>query len=96
MYILKQPFDQYERPERGEEYPCYSAFYCSQGMFHMGGEYWAQYYPRLVKTLLKAQRADGSWLMKQGNDVEYGAAYMTSLTVLALTPPYQMLPIFQR
>ncbi len=95
-YILKRPFDQFDRPVAGEEYPCYAAFYCSQGMFHLGGEYWSEYYPRLVKTLLKAQRADGSWMMKQGLDVRYGASYMTALTILALTPPYQMLPIFQR
>ena len=62
----------------------------------MGGEYWDEFYPQLVRTLLKAQRPDGSWFMKQGNDVRYGTAYMTALTVLALTPPYQMLPIFQR
>ena len=95
-YILKRPFDQYDRPAAGEEYPCYASFYCSQGMFHMGGEYWDEFYPQLVRTLLKAQRPDGSWFMKQGNDVRYGTAYMTALTVLALTPPYQMLPIFQR
>lgn len=95
-YILRQPFDQYERPNAGEEHPCYGAFYCSQAMFHMGEEYWSEFYPRLVKTLLKAQRADGSWLMKQGEDAQYGPAYMTALTILALTPPYQFLPIFQR
>ena len=95
-YILARPFDQYERPINGEEYPGYGAFYCSQAMFHMGGEYWNQFYPRLVKTLLKAQRSDGSWILKQGLDVQYGSAYMTAITILALTPPYQMLPIFQR
>ena len=95
-HILKHPFDQYNHPIAGEKYPCYGAFYCSQGMFHMGGEYWSQFYPRLVKTLLKAQRADGSWLMPQGEESQYGQAYVTALSVLALTPPYQMLPIFQR
>ena len=95
-YILKRPFDQYDRPAPGEEHPCYSAFYCSQAMFQMGGEYWTEFYPQLVKTLLKAQRADGSWLLKQGADVPCGPAYMTAMTVMALTPPYQMLPIFQR
>lgn len=95
-FIRKQPFDQYMRPVAGEQYPVYGAFYCSVGMFHMGGEYWNDFYPQLVKTLLKAQRADGSWMVQQGKDVQYGAAYMTALTIVALTPPYQMLPIFQR
>jgi hypothetical protein len=95
-YILKQPFDQFGRPNRSEEYPCYGAFYCSHGMFQMGGEYWKEFYPQLVKSVLKAQRADGSWMMQQGMDVQYGQSYTTALTILALTPPYQMLPIFQR
>ena len=29
-------------------------------------------------------------------DSSHGASYMTALSVLSLTPPYQMLPIFQR
>ena len=95
-HILKLPFDQYSHPAVGEKYPCYGAFYCSQGMFHMAGEYWSEYYPRLVKTLLRAQRSDGSWVMHQGEEARYGQSYVTALTVLALTPPYQMLPIFQR
>jgi len=94
--ILKQPFDQYVRPARGEEYPCYAAFYCSQGMFQMGGKYWDEFYPQTLQTLVKAQRGDGSWIVPQGGDAQYGAPYMTALSILALTPPYQMLPIFQR
>ncbi|MFO0916841.1 MAG: hypothetical protein U0872_00800 [Planctomycetaceae bacterium] len=94
--ILNQPFDQYVRPARGEEYPCYAAFYCSQGMFQMGGKYWREFYPQTLHTLAKAQRGDGSWIVPQGGDSQYGAPYMTALSILALTPPYQMLPIFQR
>jgi hypothetical protein len=95
-YILSQPFDQFDRPNSHEEYPCYGAFYCSQAMFQMGGEYWDEFYPKLVQTLLKSQRADGSWLLQKGLDVQYGPSYMTAMTILALTPPYQILPIFQR
>lgn len=95
-YILSQQFDQYVRPVRGEQYPCYSAFYCSHAMFQMGGKYWQQFYPQLVQTLLAAQRRDGSWMMQQGTDVQYGVAYMTAMSILALTPPYQAMPIFQR
>lgn len=95
-YILRQPFDQYVRPGRGEEYPCYGAFYCSQAMFQMGGKFWSEFYPTMSRTIVKAQRDDGSWSMQAGKDVGYGAQYMTALTILALTPPYQTLPIFQR
>lgn len=95
-YILRQPFDQYQRPAPGEQYPCYSAFYCSQAMFQMGGKYYREYYPQMVRTLIAAQRLDGSWSLKEGSDVEYGAAYMTALTILALSTPYQMLQVLQR
>lgn len=95
-YILSQPFDQYDRTVRGEQYPCYGAFYCSHAMFQMGGTYWKQFYPRLVQTLLAAQRDDGSWLVREGKDSQYGIPYMTAMSVLALTPPYQTMPIFQR
>jgi hypothetical protein len=30
------------------------------------------------------------------NDGPYGSAYTTALAILALTPPYQILPIYQR
>jgi hypothetical protein len=95
-FILRQPFDQYFRPVQGEQYPCYSAFYCSQAMFQMGGTYWSKYYPTMARTIVQAQRDDGSWVMREGYDIEYGVPYMTAMTILALTPPYQTLPIFQR
>lgn len=95
-YILRRPFDQYQRPIEGEQYPCYSAFYCSQAMYHMGGKYWREYYPTLSKTIVAAQQDDGSWNVRSGHEGQYGPTYMTALTVLALTPPYQMLPVFQR
>lgn len=95
-YILRRPFDQYQRPVAGEQYPCYSAFYCSQAMYHMGGKYWRDYYPTLSRTIVAAQRDDGAWNLPAGHEVQYGNSYMTALSVLALTPPYQMLPVFQR
>ncbi|MCA9092473.1 MAG: hypothetical protein KDA68_03225 [Planctomycetaceae bacterium] len=95
-FILKYPFDQYTKPAGYEEYPCYSAFYCSHAMFQMGGKFWCEFFPVLADSMLSAQMDDGSWIMREGADIEYGAAYMTALSVLALTPPYQTLPIFQR
>lgn len=95
-YILRRPFDQYQRPVAGEQYPCYSAFYCSQAMYHMGGKYWRDYYPTLSRTIVAAQNDEGAWNLPAGHEVQYGSSYMTALSVLALTPPYQMLPVFQR
>ncbi|MFO1093803.1 MAG: prenyltransferase/squalene oxidase repeat-containing protein [Planctomycetaceae bacterium] len=74
----------------------YSTYYCSQAMFQLGGHYWAQYYPDLLDTLLENQRDDGSWEPESVNDGPYGSTYTTALAVLALTPPYQLLPLYQK
>ena len=95
-FILDHPFDQYEKATFPKEYLCYAAFYASVGMFQMGGEYWDRFYPKLVASILAAQRPDGSWRPAETRESQFGAEYMTAMTVLALTPPYQMLPIFQR
>jgi hypothetical protein len=73
----------------------YSTYYCSQAMFQLGGDYWAQFYPDMMDTLLQNQRDDGSWEPETINDGPYGSAYTTALAILALTPPYQLLPIYQ-
>ena len=65
-------------------------------MFQLGGHYWAQFYPTLLETLLKNQGKDGCWRADAGRGDLFGNAYATSLAVLTLTTPYQLLPIFQR
>jgi hypothetical protein len=95
-YILDRPFDQYDRPIRGEEYQCYSAFYCSQAMFQQGRDEWKAFYPPFARTLTSAQADDGAWRPREGKDAPFGAAYTTAITILALSPPFQMLPIFQK
>ena len=42
------------------------------------------------------QNADGSWDVEANQDQDLGFTYSTSLAILALTPPYQLLPIYQR
>lgn len=79
-------------PEEGH----YSAYYCSQAMFQLGGDYWKQFYPRFMNVLLENQNADGSWSPEGNRDGNFGSAYTTALVILALAPPYQLLPIFQR
>jgi hypothetical protein len=74
----------------------YSAFYCSQAVLQLGGHYWEFFYPRLVQALLRNQSPEGHWQLEGGGDDIFGNAYTTALTVLALTAPYQLLPIFQR
>jgi hypothetical protein len=97
QWVLEQSFEEYNGGGAGrlDRYH-YSVYYCSQAMFQLGGKYWAQFYPPLVKTLLEHQRADGAWEPESNRDTQFGNAYTTALTVLALTTPYQLLPISQR
>ena len=96
QWLLSQSFGQYNAHSSHLDRYHYSAYYCSQAMFQLGGEYWARFYPPLAKTLITHQNANGSWQPEKGNDSRFGNAYTTALTVLALTPPYQLLPIYQR
>jgi hypothetical protein len=95
-WVLSQSFDDYNRCPNANDAYHYSAFYCSQAMFQLGGDYWSQFYPRLMKTLLANQRANGSWDPEGSSHSYYGNTYTTALVVLTLTPPYQLLPIYQR
>ena len=93
-WILQQSFQRYNR---GAGPYHYGAYYSSQGMFQLGGKYWEQFYPRLTQALTRFQRADGSWDIERDiNGNTFGNCYTTALCVLALTPPYQLLPIYQR
>ncbi len=95
-WILRSSFDVYNYGQ-GEDRYHYSAFYCSQAAFQLGDKYWFQFYPKLLDILVSNQNSDGSWdSEKNRNDSKYGNYYSTALTVLALTPPYQILPIYQR
>ncbi len=96
-WILRASFNPYNRGSRGEDRYHFGAFYCSQAMFQLGGDYWHQFFPRLLSTLADAQHADGSWDPEWADDdSKFGSLLSTAFTVLALTPPYQMLPVYQR
>ena len=100
-WVLKHSFKTYDEEIvlygagwQGNRYH-YGAFFCTQGMYQLGGKYWEQFYPPLVDAFLSNQQQDGSWLTK-GMDKAYGSSYTTSLCILSLSVPDQMLPIFQR
>jgi hypothetical protein len=96
-WILENSFERYNQTKFNEDRYHYGAFYCSQAMFQLGGSYWHRFFPPLLEVLADAQHEDGSWDPESGDDdSEYGKAYTTSLAVLALAPPYQILPIYQR
>jgi len=102
-WILKNDFRRYNvvkpfgQPEWPDDRYHYSAFNCAQAMYQLGGKYWQQFFPPLVKVLLENQQADGSWPAESHFfDGKFGRAYTTSLVVMTLGAPNQLLPIFQR
>jgi hypothetical protein len=75
----------------------YSLFNCCQGMYQLGSPFWERFFPRTVHVLLANQMADGSWDAESFHrDRPFGNAYTTSLVILALGAPNQLLPVFQR
>jgi hypothetical protein len=73
-----------------------STYYSSQAMAQVGGDAWNQVFPQITRGLLQEQAKDGSWPADVSGERKFGSAYTTSLAILALTPPYQLLPIYQR
>lgn len=101
-WILRNDFDRYNefqpftRTFSIDRYH-YSLFLCCQGMYQLGGEYWEQFFPNVVTTLLANQQADGSWPAESHfNDAQFGNAYTTALVLLTLGAPNDLLPIYQR
>lgn len=71
----------------------YGLYYTAQGLFQLGGDLWKEFETWMYDTYLKRQKSDGSW---RGAGDEGNPVYATSLTILAFTVPYRMLPIYQR
>jgi hypothetical protein len=101
-WILQHDFDAYnELMPFTSRYPHdryhYALLNCCQGMYQLGGRYWAEFFPRTVHALLANQQPDGSWPTdSHWHDSMFGNAYTTSLVVISLGAPNQLLPIFQR
>jgi hypothetical protein len=68
----------------------YELFYAAQAIFLSGAEEWATFYPKWRDDLIKRQNKDGSW------EGQVGGVYVTSLCLIVLQLPYQVLPILQR
>jgi hypothetical protein len=102
-WILRYQFNAYNVQERFDQIGWlndryhYGAFNCCQAMYQLGGDYWRQFFPPLVRTLLANQQPNGSWLQEShSEDGKYGTAYSTALVLLSLGAPNQLLPVFQR
>ena len=68
----------------------YGQYYAVQAMWHSGGDYWTKWYPAIRDALLPRQADDGSWA--DAICAEYG----TSMALIVLEMPNNLLPIFQR
>ncbi len=88
--LLKEPL------KFNDSYFYYGVYYCSIGMFKLGGKYWEQTRGHLFPILLQHQDADGSFTAQDASEKRQGGVYSTSLAVLALSIEYRYLPIYQR
>lgn len=73
----------------------YHLYYTTQAAHQIGGAVWPAVWKVTQQHLLSAQETDGGW--PQGaTPEEPGRIYATSMSVLTLTVPYRLLPIYQR
>jgi len=68
----------------------YGHYYAAQAFHQVGGDFWKNYYERIVRDLLGKQRASGEWQSATGN------SYGTAMAVMVLYMPAGYLPIFQK
>jgi hypothetical protein len=96
-WLLRYPFRGFgERIGSGDRF-FYSTYYCSQAMAQLGGRYWKQFFPNLAAVLVRSQQSSGEWPPEpNGSDRMFGNTYTTAMAVLSLTPPLQLLPVYQR
>ncbi len=96
-WLLRNPLPSYNRTHIFNDRYHYSAFYSCQAFYQLGGKYWAEGYPHIVKQLMDNQDRAGAWSAdSHRHERAFGRTYTTSLAVLALSAPNQLLPIFQR
>jgi len=95
-WLLARPFNYVgESVGTGDRF-FYGAYYCSQAAAQLGGRYWEGIYPHIADALLRGQLSDGSWPPEKTGDGAFGNTYTSAMAVLSLTPPYQLLPVYQR
>ena len=96
-WLLAHPYRRVGESLGGNDRYFYGTYYCSQAAMQLGGRYWEGIFPPLAETLLRAQGADGAWPPEMtSGDAMFGNVYTTAMAVLALTPPYQLLPVYQK
>ncbi|HUU11714.1 MAG TPA: prenyltransferase/squalene oxidase repeat-containing protein [Phycisphaerae bacterium] len=83
--------------EPGIAYFWYMTYYAMQAHFQAGGSRWANWHPKVRRTLLENQQPDGSWL-GYVEETYNGPArcYSTGLAAMALEVYMHYLPAYQR
>ncbi|MFK8115189.1 MAG: prenyltransferase/squalene oxidase repeat-containing protein [Rubripirellula sp.] len=89
-WLLQHP------PKLHERFFFYGVYYFAQGMHQAGGKYAEQADKIVPDLLLDAQRGDGAWLARGGEERNIGTTYATALAILSLSVRYHYLPIYQR
>ena len=79
----------------GRNWPYYACYYITQASIQVGGRTWLVCMRECAGYLLERQTPNGLW-PTEGSAAAYGPAYSTSMAIIALTPPLQLLPIYQR
>jgi hypothetical protein len=77
----------------------YALYYTTQAAFQAGDPAWSAVWKNNSEQLLAAAQKDGSWPAKPdvpGNDQKNARIYATAMSVLTLSVPLRVLPIYQR
>lgn len=91
MNYLKSEDDAKFDMEAKKEAYHYAHYYAVQAMYQASEKDFKDWYPKIIKELLKSQEASGS--IGTGT---HGPVYSTSMSILVLGVPYRYLPIYQR
>jgi hypothetical protein len=73
----------------------YALYYATQAAHQVGGPAWEAVWTNARQRLLEMQQADGGWPISRSSE-EPGRIYATSMSLLTLSVPYRLLPIYQR
>jgi hypothetical protein len=101
-WILKHDFRHYNNQLKFKQHRWYNdcyhygVFYCSQAMYQLGGDYWSRFFPKTSDVLIRNQQQDGSWSLCNSGGRQYGKCYSSSMSILALSAPNQLLPVLHR
>lgn len=85
--LAAQPVDQ--------RFPYYSQYYATQAANQLDDAAWTAIGRPIIERLIASQQEDGGWPASPVNQ-EPGRVYATSMSLLTLTVPYKLLPVYQK